>query len=741
MWLDFFLHYLEADGPRARTKRRRAEPKRFAPTRLLLEPLDDRTLPSLVGPVSFDFAVGRNPNAVAVGEFNGDGRPDLAVANSDGNEVSVLLGNGDATFQPARNFATGAYPASVAVGDFNNDGKLDLATANIGGNDVSVLLGNGNGTFGAAQSVPLQRPYDVPVQVAVGDFNADGKMDLAVSSEYSGYDYVLSYVTVLVGNGDGTFGTQNARQLSSGSPMELAVADFDRDGKLDVATANGYYGTVSVLLGTGTGALGVPTNFYNAGYSPCSVAAGDMDGDGDIDLATANGSGGGKSVSVFLGNGTGAFGNPQIYGVGSYPFSIVLSDFNNDGELDIGTANSYGNNVAVLLGRGDGAFSPPFHFPTGSQAWTVEAGDFNGDGWLDAASANPYGNNLSVLINDQIWPPPDAPSVSINDVTVTEGNTGTTNATFTVSLSAAYGKTITVHYATTDGTASAGSDYTGGSGDLTFAPGQTTRIVTVAVIGDRLAELTESFLINLSAPTNATIADSQGIGTVLDDEPRITMNDVAVTEGNIGTVNATFTVSLSIAYDVPVTVHYATANGSATAGSDYSGASGDVTFSVGAISKTVTITVIGDRLPEDTETFAVNLSAATNAIIADGLGVGTILDDEPRISISDVTRLEGRNRQTTLFVFTVTLSTAYDQAVTMSYSTVNGTATTGDGDYVAKTGTLIFAPGETTKTITIEGKGDNRKETTEYFYLDLLGNSSNSLFTKNRGIGTILNDD
>ena len=135
------------------------------------------------------------------------------------------------------------------------------------------------------------------------------------------------------------------------------------------------------------------------------------------------------------------------------------------------------------------------------------------------------------------------------------------------------------------------------------------------------------------------------------------------------------------------------------------------------------------------------LRAPTNATIGDGQGSGTIIDNEPRISISDVTKAEGKKGQTTLFTFTVTLSAAYDQPVTMSYRTVNGTATTSDNDYVAKTGTLTFAPGETTKTITIEVKGDSKREANETFYLDLFGNSSNSLFTKNRGLGTILNDD
>src|SRR5262249_32675543 len=158
----------------------------------------------------------------------------------------------------------------------------------------------------------------------------------------------------------------------------------------------------------------------------------------------------------------------------------------------------------------------------------------------------------------------------------------------------------------------------------------------------------------------------------------------------------------------------------------------------GETSKTVPVLVNCDRLAEPNETFFVNLSAPTNATIGDSQGAGTILDDEPRISISDVTKSEGKKNQTTLFTFTVTLSAAHDQPWTMSFKTTDGPATTSDQDYVAKTGTLTFNPGETTRTITIEVKGDSKKEANETFYLDLVGNSGNSLFTKNRGVGTIL---
>jgi Calx-beta domain len=223
--------------------------------------------------------------------------------------------------------------------------------------------------------------------------------------------------------------------------------------------------------------------------------------------------------------------------------------------------------------------------------------------------------------------------------------------------------------------------------------------------------------------------------------PLITISDATVTEGNTGTRIITFTVTLSAASTQAVTVAYSTANGSASAGTDYQAASDTLIFTPRETSKTITILVNGDRAAEPTENFVVNLGSATNGFIADGQAIGTIVDDEPRISITDVTKAEGRKGKTTLFVFTVTLSMAYDQPVTMSFRTVDGTATTSDQDYVSKTGTLTFAPGETTKAITIEVKGDSKKEADEYFFLELFGNSSNSQFTNTRGIGTILNDD
>src|SRR5207249_2204132 len=249
----------------------------------------------------------------------------------------------------------------------------------------------------------------------------------------------------------------------------------------------------------------------------------------------------------------------------------------------------------------------------------------------------------------------DEPRVSINYAGGLEGNSGTTPFTFTVSLLAAYDVPVTVDYATANGTATAGSDYQAASETLTFAPGETSKTITVQVNGDRLVEPSETFFVNLNNLNYGVIADGQGQGTILDDEPRVTINDVTKTEGNSGTTSFTFTVSLSAGYDVPVTVDYATANGAATAGSDYQGASSTLTIPAGQTSGTITVLVNGDRLGEPNETFFVNLSNLNYGVIADAQGVGTILDDEPRISISDATKKEGNGNRTTLFVFTVTL--------------------------------------------------------------------------------------
>jgi hypothetical protein len=347
------------------------------------------------------------------------------------------------------------------------------------------------------------------------------------------------------------------------------------------------------------------------------------------------------------------------------------------------------------------------------------------------------GQGQGTIIDDDT-----VPGISINDVTVIEGNTGTTNATFLVSLSAASGQTVTVSYATADGTATAGSDYVATSGTLSFPAGTTVLPITVSVLGDTAAEPNETFFVNLTSPTNATIADGQGVGTIADDDsgPVLFINDVSVAEGNAGTVNATFTVSLSSPSAQTVTVDYATANGTATAPADYAAGSGTVSFPPGSTSQAVTVAVNGDLLDEPDETFFVNLSNPTGAPIADGQGMGTIVDDDPTpsLSINDVAVTE-TDTGSVPAVFTVSLSAPSGQTVTVSYATADGTASSGS-DYLATAGTLSFAPGTTSMTVTVAVLGDVTDEANETFFVNLT-NPSNATVADGQGLGTILDND
>jgi hypothetical protein len=261
--------------------------------------------------------------------------------------------------------------------------------------------------------------------------------------------------------------------------------------------------------------------------------------------------------------------------------------------------------------------------------------------------------------------------------------------------------------------------------------------------GDSFPDLASSEYRNWHGMVTGSIVVSQNdtIWTSTPLLPLISLTDAQVTERHVGTSPMTFTVSLSTSSNQTVTVSYATANMSASDGADYQAISGTLVFAPGETTKTITVLITGDRRVEDDELFLVTLSHPSHATLGVVNGYGTIRDDEHRISISDVSRAEGKVGQTTLFMFTVTLSAAFDQAVTMSFRTVNGTAKPSDNDYVAKSGTLTFAPGQITKTITIEVKGDNKREDNEVFYLELFNNGGNSKFTKARGVGTIINDD
>jgi hypothetical protein len=336
--------------------------------------------------------IGGYANSIFAGDLNGDGKLDLVahIVGVSGYEynIAVLLGNGNGTFQPDHELAVGSYRGSLGVGDFNGDGRLDLAVSN--DNDISVLLGIGDGTF-----EPEKRDVGVGASayVATGDFNADGRLDLAIA----GY--------VLLGNGDGTF---EARQKFVGGGYELAPADYNGDGRLDLAVnsfSNDYSSLspfnlsddISVLLGKGDGTFLQPQRFA-AGASPVSAAAGDFNGDRRLDVVTVNNLS--NDVSVLLGNGDGTLGAQQQFAVGAQPVAVVTGDFNGDGRLDVAVANAGTNDISVLLGKGDGTFQPEVRFAAGTQPAYLLAGDFDGDGRLDLAVANLGSGDVSVLLGN-----------------------------------------------------------------------------------------------------------------------------------------------------------------------------------------------------------------------------------------------------------------------------------------------------------------------------------------------------
>ncbi len=393
------------------------------------------------------YGFGGGP-ALLSADFNGDGKLDLAGLLQGISEVYVQLGNGDGSFQAPSTFAVGVVPVRLVAGDFNGDGKLDLAVANAQDGTVSVLLGNGDGTFGPQTTFGVNGPNSGDFFLVVGDFNGDGKLDLATGNNNSnGNDN--STVSVLLGNGDGTFQSP-ADYLVGGYMLGMAIGDFNGDGKLDIVCVRDLPTEISMLIGNGDG------TFQTAAYTPIPIQASwlitaDVNGDGKLDLVmTQDGSPG--SVSVWLGNGDGTFQTASsFYTTGNSPVFVAAGDLNADGKLDLAVPNANSNTASVFLGNGDGTFQSKVDFPTdlstiSSTPLSVAVGDFNGDGRTDLAALNandsaPYNLSLTMLLQGALpsavaVPPmlafaPQSVGTTSTPQIVTLTNTGT--ATLTLS--------------------------------------------------------------------------------------------------------------------------------------------------------------------------------------------------------------------------------------------------------------------------------------------------------------------
>jgi len=536
---------------------------------------------------------------VAVGDFNGDGIPDLAVTNEwQTGTLTVLLGNGDGTFTPTSTSPdAGSDAYAIAAADFNGDGKIDLAVINIinpdnpyGDNDgtVTILLGNGDGTFTpVAPSIVV--PYN-SVSIAVGDFNGDGIPDLAVASLSE------NTVTILLGNGDGTFTPTAVSPPTGSEPRSIAVGDFNGDGNLDLAVTNLLDSTVTILLGDGTGNF-TPGTSVAVGTWPDAIAAGDFNGDGILDLAVSNecgdtpppcGSVG--TVTILLGNGDGTFTSTATNPVtGIAPTSIVTGDFNGDGIPDLATANYNGNSVTVLLGDGTGNFTAAVS-PYADYPFIAAVGDFNGDGISDLAVTSVgygYGDDTGY-------------------VTILEAATQTATATDTVVLPS--GTEIQ----------QVDASYPGDSNYLASISG----VLNAAIIAPTVTVTPSSSSITTSQALTVTVAVSVPSG-----DP-IPTGSVTLTSGSYGSGAITLSGgsaqinipagSLATGNDT-LTVNYTP---DASSSSVYTIASGtSSTVAVGLVTPTVTVTLSSSSI---TPTQALQVSVSVSGPPGDPPPTGSV---------------------------------------------------------------------------------------------------------------------
>lgn len=339
------------------------------------------------------FSVGSSPTAIAAGDFNGDGAPDIVTVSGGFGHLNINLNNGNGTFAPPVNYTTGFVANTVVIGDFNEDNRKDVAVACAfpSGDGVTVLLGNGDGTLDPY--VNYNAGNQTPAKLAIGDLNGDGHQDLITANG----QLANNSISYLPGAGDGTFGAASVF-IGGQGPADVAVGDFNGDGKQDIvsADAEGSIGTVTLLRGNGDGTVKGPPNLVVE--TPGNVVADDFTGDGNVDLAVVSGGVSYSGVIIFPGTGTGTFAAgiqaPSMFA----PTALASADFNEDGKRDLVVLSM--TNLNFLIGNGDGTFVPQPPIIIGSSTGWVATDDFNNDGDIDLVVATNSGSGLSVLLGN-----------------------------------------------------------------------------------------------------------------------------------------------------------------------------------------------------------------------------------------------------------------------------------------------------------------------------------------------------
>ncbi|POY35328.1 hypothetical protein C3K47_16215 [Solitalea longa] len=640
---------------------------------------------------------------------------DYATADGSANSGSDFSATGSGTLT----FAPGEISKTIIIdilNDTEEEGDEQYYVNLFNVTNATIINGQGLGTI-----VDDDQPVILPgVQISGGVFNeAVGSAEITIYLSQAGTESI----SVDFNTADGTATAPNDYTANSGT---VTFAPGETSKVINVSIANDQIDeedeTFRVVL----------SNVVNADLLDADATFSILDDDGlpTVSVLNAQANEGDGTITVTI----------QLNGESSQDVSV-----------DYATANS-----SAVAGQDYTATSGTVTFPAGSsnstQTFTVAITDDNEDetnesflvnlsNAVNADIANAQGEE-TIIDNDET-----PPAISISNVTVNEGNSGTVDAVFTVSLDKAATGSVTVDWATQDNTAASPADYVSGSGTLTFAVGETSKTLTVTVNGDETVENDESFLVNLTNATGgATIADAQGVGGITNDDetpPAFTIDDITVAEGNSGTVNAVFTVSLSKVAEGTTTVDWSTQDNGATSPSDYASGTGTLSFAAGETSKTITIVINGDETVEGNEAYLINLSNATGgATIGDPQGFGVITNDDetlPALTINNVSVTEG-NSGTVNAEFTVTLDKVAGDIITVDWSTQDNGAIS-PSDYVSATGSLSFAAGETSKTVTVTINGDVTVEGDEGFLVNLSNVSSGATIADAQGIGTIENDD
>jgi large repetitive protein len=683
--------------------------------------------------------------------FDDDSTPLMSIT-----DTGIAEGNSGTTNMTFKVTLSNASPNSVTVYYYTSDG-----TATVAGNDYTAKYGT-----------LIFSPGQVSKQVAVpvkGDTADEGTVEYmslnlqsasgATVSDGNAYGEIVdddptlsaaSYLTVdtatakegNTGNTTATFKVLLQPASASTVTVNYATSGSSATAGVDYTTTNG---TLTIPAGTTSVNVTVPVRGDNL-----------IEGDEQFFLNLS----GAINATIDDSSAAGVIVDDDVAPVASISDTTVVEGDTGTGDaaFEISLSSASPVTVSVVYTTNNSSAQAPGDYTTITGTAVFQPGEVNkvvhvatiGDTidendeqfyvYLSSPSNATVTDNYgyAVIVNDD-----RSPTVSVDDISVYEGTTGSVQPAFTVTMDAPSANTVTVNYATSNGSAVAPDDYTAVSGTLTFAPGETSKTVPVTVESDTLDENTEYVNLTLSSPVNATVQDNSGDLRILDDDtrPGISVDDVSISEPDTGTAAVTFHVSLSAASANVVTVNYATANGSATAPGDYTSVSNTLTFNPGETVKPVQVLVAGDTLHENSEYLTLNLGAPTMASVLDSTGYATVFDQDPLpyLTVDETGLVEG-NSGSKNGTFTVSLQPASSNTVTVAYTTADGTATTAGGDYVATSGALTFAPGETSKTVTAAVNGDTVDENNEYFALNLSA-PTNAAVLDGTGYVTIFDND